>query len=149
MSDNKLSADPIALILGIISLVIVFFGCCCGYLAAIALVMAIIGLVLATSSLKEYDSNYENYSFQSRKNVYSAKIICIIGIVLSSIFLILSMDFFSFYNKNEPNVFFKKYFENKEIRHNKKDSTSKKSNEVINATDSVYTDSIKVEEIKK
>lgn len=147
MNYNKLSADPTALILGIISLVIVFLGCCCGLLVGLSLVLSIVGLVLAVKSLNEFDLNSENYSVQSRKNVYAAKIICIVGIVLSAIYIIIAVVFFALEGGDLSKKILEKYYEAKETQY-KIDHTSatKKPIDTINKeTDSIYSDSIKVE----
>ena len=53
MKQSKLSADPTALILGIVALVIGFAGCCCyGLFAIIPLALSIVGFVMANKSLK-------------------------------------------------------------------------------------------------
>ena len=82
MSYNKLPADPTAMILGIIALVISFAGCCCGIFAIIPLVLSIIGLVMANKSLKEFQENQDAFAPQSRSNVATAKIINIIAIAI-------------------------------------------------------------------
>ncbi len=98
MSQNKLSADPLALILGILALVIGIAGCCCyGITAIIPLIMAIIGLVTANKSLREFGENPEAYSPQSRSNVNTAKIINIIAIVLNSLTVLVSIIAIAFY----------------------------------------------------
>ena len=92
MNYNKLSADPLALILGVLALLIGIAGCCCyGITAIIPLIMAIIGLVIANKSLREFGENPEAYSPQTRSNVNTAKIINIIAIVLNSIIVLVSI----------------------------------------------------------
>ncbi|WP_338408908.1 CCC motif membrane protein [uncultured Flavobacterium sp.] len=90
MHYSKLSADPTALILGILSLIIGFGGCCCyGFFAIIPLSLSIIGIVMANKSLKEFDQNPNIFSQQSRSNVYIGKILNIIALVYNSIVFIL------------------------------------------------------------
>ena len=89
MYQSKLPADPISLVLGIISVVIVLLGCCCGFLVVISLGLGIAGLVMANKSLREYDLAPENYSYQSRSNVNTGKIVSIIGLVLSGLYLLI------------------------------------------------------------
>jgi len=48
---KKLSADPNALIFGIISLIVVFLGCCCGPFVVASIILSVVGLVLANKSL--------------------------------------------------------------------------------------------------
>ena len=98
MTNNKLSADPTALILGIIALVIGFAGCCCyGIFAIIPLILGIIGLVMANKSLKEFAVNPEAYSPQSRSNVATAKILNIIAIIFNSIVVMFFIAAVVFY----------------------------------------------------
>ncbi|MVO09654.1 hypothetical protein GOQ30_10830 [Flavobacterium sp. TP390] len=92
MNYNKLSAEPIALILAIISLVLGVLGCCCyGILAFIPLVLSIIGLVLANNSLKEYYQNQEAFSIQSKNNVNLAKTLNIVSIVINGIIFLFGI----------------------------------------------------------
>ncbi|MFK7781885.1 CCC motif membrane protein, partial [Psychroserpens sp.] len=97
MNHNKLPADPTALILGIIALLVSFAGCCCGIFAFIPLILSIIGLVMANKSLKEYKLNPENYAHQSNTNVSTAKVLNIIALVISSIVTVLYLLYFLFY----------------------------------------------------
>ncbi|WP_296384432.1 CCC motif membrane protein [Winogradskyella sp.] len=98
MNKNKLSADPLALILGILALVIGIAGCCCyGITAIIPLIMAIIGLVTANKSLREYNENPEVFSPQSRSNVNTAKVINIIAIVMNGIIVVFAIAAIAFY----------------------------------------------------
>lgn len=98
MSYTKLSADPLALILGILALVLGIAGCCCyGVTALIPLVLGIIGLVLANKSLRDYQQNPEAFNVQSKNNVNTAKVINIIAIVLNSIIFIVALVVFAIY----------------------------------------------------
>jgi hypothetical protein len=98
MNQNKLSADPLALILGILALVIGVAGCCCyGLTAIVPLIMAIIGLVTANKSLREYGDNPDAFSYQSRSNVNTAKIVNIIAIVLNGLILLITIIALIFY----------------------------------------------------
>jgi uncharacterized membrane protein len=89
MNKRKLSADPSSLILGIISLVTLFLGCCCGFFVIAALVMSIIGLVLAINSAKEYQKYPEEFLPQSYKNVNIGKILNIISIALNGLYILV------------------------------------------------------------
>ncbi|MDP5078489.1 MAG: CCC motif membrane protein [Nonlabens sp.] len=83
---NKLPADPLALTLGIISLVLFLIGCWCyGIVGIVTLIMSIIGLVQANRSLKIYEANPDQYAPSSYKNVNTAKILNIIAVILSAI----------------------------------------------------------------
>lgn len=98
MNQSKLPADPLSIILGIIALVILVGGCCCyGIPAFIALALSVIGLVSANKSLAEYEANPEVYSHISRSNVYTAKIINIIAVILSSVFTLIMIGFLVLY----------------------------------------------------
>ena len=88
MSYNKLPADPSAMILGIIGLVIALAGCCCGIFAVVPVILGIIGLVMANKSLREYHSNPDVYSPQSRSNISTAKVLNIIALILGSLMTI-------------------------------------------------------------
>jgi hypothetical protein len=114
---NKLSADPTALVLGIVSLVIVISGCCCGFLAIISLALSIVGLVSANKSLNEFYLNPENYISESRSNVNAGKIVCIIGVILSSILILISVVFFAFQRQYLSKKILEKYYESKEVQH--------------------------------
>lgn len=143
---SKLSADPSALILGIISLVIILFGCCCGILVIVSLVLSIIGLVTASNSLKDYYTNPDLYSNQSKQNVYAAKIICIIGTVISALFILVFAFVFFIYQISLSDVFKEKI----EEINNRKTNDSLLYNESINeynTNDSIYKDSTYVDTV--
>jgi len=98
MNQNKLSADPISLIFGIIALVLGLTGCCCyGIPAVITLTLSIIGLVLANKSIREYKLNPEAYSAQSRSNVGTGKVLNIIAIIFNGIIVFVILIFFVLY----------------------------------------------------
>jgi hypothetical protein len=106
MNYNKLSADPLAMILGILALVIGLASCCCyGVTAILPLAMAIIGLVTANKSLREFGENPEAYSPQSRSNVNTAKIINIIAIVLNGFIVLFTAAVIIFYGTMFTSVY--------------------------------------------
>jgi hypothetical protein len=107
----------------------------------LSLTLSIVGLVLANKSLNEFNMNSENYSLQSRSNVNAGKIICIIGVVLSSIFILVYAAFFIFEGQDISKKILEKYYESKEIQHQAVDTTSDK--EV--SKDTLKIDSIDVE----
>lgn len=110
MNYNKLPADPIALILGIVSLVVGFAGCCCyGIFAFIPIILSIVGLIMANKSLKEFDQNQQVFSPQSRNNVVIAKALNIISIVINSIIFISVIIVFIFYGTLLSQDVFKNY----------------------------------------
>ncbi len=92
--ENKLPADPLSLILGIIALVIGIGGCCCyGIFAIIPLALGIIGLVAANRSIKLYEQNSQDYLPSSRNNVGTARIINIIAIIFNGIVVLIFVAF--------------------------------------------------------
>ncbi|MEM9681410.1 MAG: CCC motif membrane protein [Bacteroidota bacterium] len=98
MTHNKLPADPAALILGIISLVLGVAGCCCyGVTAIVPLILGIIGLVVANKSLREYQTHPEAFSPISKGNVVTAKVLNIIAIVLNGLVVAIVIVFFILY----------------------------------------------------
>ncbi|MEC4004261.1 CCC motif membrane protein [Flavobacterium sp. SUN052] len=139
---NKLSADPGSLILGILSLMIIFLGCCCGIFAVISLVLSIIGLVIANKSLNEFYLNSENYSLQSKSNVNIGRILCIIGVVFSSLFIIIYCAFLIFAQQDITKEFLKKYYETKTTQHTIVRDTVEKN---TISKDTIAIDSINVE----
>lgn len=146
MNYNKLAADPTSLVLGIVSLVIILLGCCCGIFAVIALVMSVIGLVLAVKSLKEFDQYPDNFSNQSRKNVYAGKIVCLIGLVLSALFIVIYAVVFVLYQVNFADKVKEIYQEGRERQYQTQDTIYNQSIEdTISQSDSVYIDSVKIE----
>ena len=108
MINNKLPADPTALILGILGLVIVFPGCCCGLLNIVSLILGVVGLVLATKSMKLYVENPEGFDHRSWSNVKAAKVINIITIVISALVLIAQIGLFA----NSGMQFSREFWEN-------------------------------------
>jgi len=94
MEQKKLPADPSATILGIISLVLIFIGCCCVFGVPISLILSIIGLVSANKSLRAYRYNAENYYPQSRSNVYTAKVINVIALIISVLYSLVFVLYF-------------------------------------------------------
>lgn len=98
MNNNNLPGDPLALILGIFALVIGFTGCCCyGITALIPLIIAIVGLSVANKSIRRFNENPEVYSYQSRSNVNTAKIINIIAIVFNGIAVLVFISLMFIY----------------------------------------------------
>ncbi len=98
MNTSKLPADPLALILGIVALVLGFAGCCCyGIIAIVPLIIAIIGLISANKSLKEYGQNPEAYDPRSKSNVSTGKILNIIAIVFNGIVVFIFIGILVFY----------------------------------------------------
>jgi len=97
MEQQKFPADPSAMTLGIIALVLTLANCCCGLLLPVALVLSIVGLVKANRSLHEYRHNAENYYPQSRSNVYNAKVLNVISLIINSLISLIMLLYFLFY----------------------------------------------------
>ncbi|MDU8887153.1 CCC motif membrane protein [Yeosuana sp. MJ-SS3] len=87
MEQQKLPNSTLILVFGILSIV----TCCCyGF---IGLILGIIAIVLANKATKLYAENPEGYTgFQ---NVKTGKILAIIGVVLSAIYLLYIVYMFS------------------------------------------------------
>ena len=87
MNQQKLPNATAVLILGIVSIL----GCCC--YGVLGLIAGIIGLVLYNKDKALYlqdPSLYGNYS-----NLNTGRILCIIGIVMSILYLILNIALIS------------------------------------------------------
>ena len=95
MSENKLPADPLALVLGIIGIVVGVGGCCVasGITAVVPLVVSIVGIVTANKSLKIYKENPEKYSDATRSNVSVGKILNIISVVFNGLVVCMLIVF--------------------------------------------------------
>lgn len=87
MEQQKLPNSTLILVFGILSIV----TCCCyGF---IGLILGIIAIVLANKATKLYAENPEGYTgFQ---NVKTGKILAIIGVALSAIYLLYVIYMFS------------------------------------------------------
>ena len=86
MEKRSLPNGTAVLVLGILSII----TCCC---YGIGLILGIIALVLAKKDLALYRENPELYS--NYKNLNTGKILSIIGIVLSAIYIIYLVVLFS------------------------------------------------------
>lgn len=82
---QKLPNATGVLILGILSLI----GCCC--YGVPGLIFGIIALILAAGDTKRYNENPE--AFSNYGNVKAGKILAVIGIVMSILFLALILFF--------------------------------------------------------
>ena len=141
MGYNKLPADPTAIILGIVSVVIVGLGCCCGLFAIGSLILGIIGLVMANKSIKLYRHDPENYTSQSRSNTGIGQVICIVGVVISSILVLISLVYWAFFGSQITESFMKEFNKNKEKNEIQFEGTG--SSDYNDAeTDSIYIDTV-------
>ncbi|MBT2163612.1 CCC motif membrane protein [Zobellia barbeyronii] len=89
MEDHKLPNSTLILVFGILSIV----TCCC--YGILGLIFGIVALVLANKATAIYLENPENYTDYG--NVKTGKILAIIGIVLSVIYLIMTIGAISFF----------------------------------------------------
>lgn len=87
MEQQKLPNSTLILVFGILSIV----TCCCyGF---IGLILGIVAIVLANKATKLYAENPETYTgFQ---NVKTGRILAIIGVVLSAIYLLYVIYMFA------------------------------------------------------
>ncbi len=97
MNEQRLPADPLSVILGIVSLFMVLLGCCCGLAGIPVVIMGIIGLVAANKSLKLFQENPENYSHRSQSNVKTGKVLNIIAIILGGLHVLWMALYFIIY----------------------------------------------------
>jgi hypothetical protein len=87
MEKQKLPNSTLILVFGIISIL----TCCC--YGIIGLILGIIAIVLANKATKIYAENPENYTGYS--NVKTGKILAIIGVILSALYLIVVVYFYA------------------------------------------------------
>jgi len=93
MEKRNLPNGTAVLVLGILSII----TCCCyGF---IGLTLGIIALVLAKKDLKLYQESPELYL--NYKNINTGKILGIIGIILSSIYLICTIYLYIFVGEQD------------------------------------------------
>ncbi len=101
---RKLPADPGAMALGIIALLISLVGCCCGLFALPAIIMSLIGLIWAIKSTRRYKESPAEFSARSYSNINTAKVVNIIALVLSTLFLLFSLFIFGELALNPENI---------------------------------------------
>lgn len=106
---NKLPGDPAAIVLAILSLCIILLGCCCGVFAFVSLTLSIIALVMAGKSMRAYAIDPEAYDFKSYKTMNTARILGIIGVVLSLIIVIAQAAFLLIHGRQISNEFWKEF----------------------------------------
>lgn len=145
MSYNKLPADPTAIILGVVSLVIVGLGCCCGLFAIVSLVLSLIGLIMANKSIRLYRQNPEDYISQSRSNAGVGQVICIVGLVISSILVLFSIVYFALFGSQITESFIKEFNLNKEKNEFQFEETDSLEYDGSGEKDSIYIDSVGIE----
>lgn len=111
MIHNKLSADPSAMVLAIVGLVLLFLGCCCGLFAIVSLVLGIVALVMANKAMQEFALAPENYSVKSYNNVKTSRVLGIVCIILSGIVLLIQVITFAFFGSDMMNEDFWREFQ--------------------------------------
>ena len=90
--NQKLPNDPLALILGIGSILFGVLGCCCGFFTVVpGMIIAIVGWIFASKDLKTYSATPKIYNLTSYNNTKTAKILNIIGLVICGIIVVLSL----------------------------------------------------------
>lgn len=145
--QSKLPADPTSLVLGGVSLGMVFLGCCASLLAPfvwfIALVLAIIGLVMAGKSKREYESNPEAYYHKTLSNVKNGKVLCIIAIIMSGLAFLFSIGALIFLGSNFSEEILEKY-NNRNIHYEINTDSSDVDYDVVD-TISIDTTSVMME----
>lgn len=147
MTNNKLSADPSALVLGIIAITISIAGCCCGIFAIVPVILSIIGLVIANKSLQEYSANPDAYHPNSRSNVATAKVLNIIALIISGLVTLGYVAYFMIYGAFISEIFMQAYEESKK---NGDDYDYEWENDSIYSSDDYYEieeDTIRVDSI--
>lgn len=80
------------LVMGIMSIVCI----CCGPAMLVGFVLGILAVVMGSKAKKEYDANPEMYTLSSYKNVKSGRICGIIGICLSSAWVLFVIILYMF-----------------------------------------------------
>ncbi len=87
LTNQKLPNATAVLVLGILSIL----TCCC--YGVVGLILGIVALVLAKKDKALYEINPQSYSNYSNLNI--GRILAIIGIVLSAIYLLLTIWMFA------------------------------------------------------
>jgi len=95
MYKERLPNDQLALVFSIVSIVLLFLGCCCGLFAIVSLGLGIAAVAIAAKSLTLWKQNPEAYLDSSKNNLTAGKIMGIIGIVLSGIVLLIQIGYFA------------------------------------------------------
>lgn len=144
-----------AMTLGIVSVVLVFMGCCCGLFSIVSLALSIIGLVMANRSLKLFANSPDSFTIQSYTNVKNAKILNIVALVISSLVTLVYVLYFVIYGafisasvmeafKNRNNS-----YESQDYEWNE-DSLNYEENEIYEyEVDTIIVDSIPVKIINE
>lgn len=143
--NRRLSADPVALILGITSLMIVFLGCCCGVFVVVSLVISIIGLILANKSIRDYEGAPDQYSANSKNNVFIGKVLNIIALVVSAIALLVVVISFAIYGTILSSSVMNDFYKNRNQIEELQDSIRTMDHDSISEFEELYIDTVRVE----
>lgn len=80
---------------GTIILGIASIPTCACFAGVLGIVLGIIGLVLGNKDKKLYEQNPANWTEKSYKNMNAGRICAIVGICISSLYLVVSLIFYS------------------------------------------------------
>ena len=152
MNQNRLPADSSAMTLGIIALVILLLGCCCGLFSIASVVLSIIGLVSANKSIRLFKENPDVYSSFSYTNVNNAKVLNIVALAVSTIITMCYIAYFMFYGVLLSTILMEAY-DNKENNSNyewENDSLFYEEEDRFEIeSDSIILDSVSIKKYKE
>lgn len=94
MENQKLPNASAVLILGILA----NLTCCCW---GVGIVLGIIAMVLAKKDLALYNQDPKSYQKQGFNNINTGRILAIVGIILSTIYLIFAIYINTAYTEQE------------------------------------------------
>ena len=95
---EKLPGDPLAITLGIVSLVFFFIFCWCyGVIAIITLIISIIGWIQANNSIAMYHNEPDRYSYDTLRSVQNARVINMVGAILSGLVTLIMLILMLFF----------------------------------------------------
>lgn len=137
MNSNKLPNDPTAIVLAIIGLILILLGCCCGLFAVVSLVLGIAALVMANKAIREYALHPHDYDPRSYKAMHTAKVLGIVGIVLSAIIMTAQAIFFAVNGEQITQDFWRGYDKgfHREWRYESSDDDGDQDTETWDETD--------------
>lgn len=88
MTQQRLSADPSALVLGLLSVALAFLAYFqWGFTSIITITLGIFGLIKSKKSIRLYKSNNATYDLKSYNIVKTGKVLCIIGIIVNFVII--------------------------------------------------------------
>ncbi len=152
MNQNRLPADSSAMTLGIIALVVLFLGCCCGFFSIVSLALSIIGLVSANKSIRLFRENPDVYSSFSYTNVNNAKILNIVAVAVSGIITMLYVAYFMIYGVLISTILMDAYGDKEDDSYYEweNDSLNYQEEDLFEIeTDSIIIDSVSIKKYKE